>query len=731
MSEIVVEPFESNERSNQLHIGPTYIGFEQRVAPAAARAKLRVDSQVILRKCLRGFELDGTNTGLVVGQVQSGKTMSYEALICLARDNGYALVVVISGISTILQDQGRGRLAEDLSKAAPGAWHFLDNPSREDASSQRILESLQSDWQDEDIPLRRRRTAVISVLKNHRHLAKLATLLDTLDWQGTQVLIVDDEADQASFNVSPRRPDGSTTYRTLMGLRRVFPNFSFVQYTATPQAPLLISIADSLSPRYVHVLDPGDGYTGGEVFFRENSPLVRTLPVSDIVSASANSVDIPQSLVEASRLFYLGLAIALQDNDFSDCRSMLIHPSQGTDLHERYVQWSEQLRRTWHEVFDTRRQNPEDFADLLSSFEISRQDLLETVDHVPPLNDLVPYIKLALSKTNVMEMNTRRTQGTPRVPWTDFSGFVLVGGQALDRGFTVRGLTVTYMPRGLGVGNADTVQQRARFFGYKAEYLGFCRVYLEPELRDAFTLYVDHEKDVRARLKVVQENDQPLSEWRRAFILDPSMRPTRQAVLRSGFVADKLSDAWFFDRRPAHDPAALTHSQQLVGTFVSKLITTPVGSFEAGSQQRHRVAHDVSLRDAIELLAQIPSVDEGISMAMTGLLIQLEHALDELGEDLCDVYLIRPGSKTVRSLRADGLTIKALFQGRSPGREERYPGDTAFLTPDRVTLQVHSVDLDSPSGVVAEDVPMIAVWVPARLAEGWYVQNLGAARRFR
>ncbi len=57
----------------------------------------------------------------------------------------------------------------------------------------------------------------------------------------------------------------------------------------------------------------------------------------------------------------------------------------------------------------------------------------------------------------------------------------------MDRGFTVKGLTVTYMPRGLGEGNADTVQQRARFFGYKESYLGYCRVRLERKFESPLT----------------------------------------------------------------------------------------------------------------------------------------------------------------------------------------------------------------------------------------------------
>lgn len=722
MSEVIVHQLPGDESAG-IAVGATYMGFESRVAPVTARTKLRSDSVEILSRFQEKPVSDSGVTGLVVGQVQSGKTMSYEGLTCLARDNGIALVLVISGISTLLLEQGKGRLGDDLSKAMPGAWHFLVNPTTEDGSSRRILESLREDWLDEDIPATRRRTAVVSVLKNHRHLTNLGALLESLDWEGLKVLIIDDEADQAGLNTNRRTPTGSTTYRRLVELRKVFPDFYYAQYTATPQAPLLINIADVLSPRFVRVLDPGEGYTGGERFFDEDTVYVKTIPASEIVQASSIPVDVPSSFVEASRIFYLGLAVALFDNDFKGCRSMLIHPSQGTVLHELYVQWSEGLRRAWHGVVDQRHVNPEDFEDLLMQFEPARQELLKTNGSIPPLLDLVAHLKLALSKTNVMEMNTR-SGGTPRVPWDDFYGFVLVGGQALDRGFTVNGLTVTYMPRGLGVGNADTVQQRARFFGYKEDYIGLCRIYLESDLVNAFIDYVSHEKDIRRRLKKVEEDGSSLADWRRAFILDPSMRPTRQAVLRSGFIAESISDEWFTDIKPAHDSDSLRLRQQIVGDFVNSLefVDLPI---EAGSglSQQHSYAHNVSLRRVIEMLSLVPSVDENMSMRSTGLLIQLEQALDEMGEEFCDVYRIRPHTRTERSLRNDGMTIKALFQGRNSSARSRYDGDAAFGSGDRVSLQIHSIDLKVGDTTVAEAVPILPVWIPARVAAGSYVQR--------
>ena len=120
-------------------------------------------------------------------------------------------------------------------------------------------------------------------------------------------------------------------------------------------------------------------------------------------------------------------------------------------------------------------------------------------------------LRLAFRRTRVLEVNAR-VRRTPPVDWRGAYGWILVGGQAMDRGFTVEGLTVTYMPRGIGVGNADTVQQRARFFGYKRSYLGYCRLYLEQRTLSAFQSYVEHEEDIRRQLEAIQQANRPLNE---------------------------------------------------------------------------------------------------------------------------------------------------------------------------------------------------------------------------
>ena len=118
----------------------------------------------------------------------------------------------------------------------------------------------------------------------------------------------------------------------------------------------------------------------------------------------------------------------------------------------------------------------------------------------------------------------------------------------MDRGFTIRELSVTYMPRGAGIGNADTIQQRARFFGYKRNYLGHCRLFLETDALDAFRAYVIHEEEMRKELITLQASGKPLSDWKRRFILDSDLKPCRANVIEHDYGRGNFADDWFFPR---------------------------------------------------------------------------------------------------------------------------------------------------------------------------------------
>src|SRR5262249_18849357 len=158
-----------------------------------------------------------------------------------------------------------------------------------------------------------------------------------------------------------------------------------------------------------------------------------------------------------------------------------------------------------------------------------------------------------------------------------------------------------YMPRGIGVGNADTVQQRARFFGYKRSYFGFCRVYLEQGTLTAFQSYVEHEEDIRAQLAQFRDNGRPLNDWKRDFVLDFAMRRCRHNVLEFDYMRGRFADDWFAPRVVLVSNGVLQANRDAVTIFIQTIVfEDDHGHPDRTDIQRHQVSRDIPLRAAME-----------------------------------------------------------------------------------------------------------------------------------
>lgn len=704
--------------------------FLEHVVPEVSRDNVRDAAASILGRGVSPADGAGQDTGLVVGYVQSGKTMSFETAAALARDNGFQMVIIVAGTSNPLLDQSTGRIRRDLRLDDPDrarSWIHFQNPERDDSTVQTLRDAF-DDWRDDDTPDEYKMTVLVTVLKHHRRLGNLTELLRAVGMQGIPVLIIDDEADQASLNTEVAQGEESTTYRRLMALRDSLPLHSYLQYTATPQAPLLVSIVDSLSPNFVEVLTPGDSYVGGHDFFVTNPGLVRTIPTADVPTNANPLPEPPDSLLEALRIFMVGVAVGLMQDGNRGNRSMLVHPSHLTAQHQEYYNWVRDIFEEWKRILGLPDPDP-DKQELVEELRGAYEDLLQTVgNNLPPFSELAPTFRFAFRRTRLLEVNARGGR-TPEVDWGSAYGWILVGGQAMDRGFTVEGLTVTYMPRGIGVGNADTVQQRARFFGYKRSYLGFCRVYLEQGTHRAFERYVEHEEDMRRQLEDIRDRRLSLNDWKRAFVLDNALRPCRHNVLEFDYIRGRFSDDWVAPRVVLPTDSVLQANRQTVSGFLeATAFVCDEGHPDRTDTQRHEVARDLSLRDVMErLLIPLRITSSRDSQQITGLLLQLSRALESDPDELCTVYRMSPATGRERGIDQSG-EVTNLFQGQAPvnppaRRGEVYPGDRAIRENGQVTVQIHTLDLTRDGAVVCENVPVPAVWVPARLATGWINQD--------
>jgi hypothetical protein len=654
--------------------------------------------------------------------------MSFTTVAALARDNSYPVVIVITGISNPLLAQSTRRLEQDLRLQDNRKWRLFRNPKVEDRQS---IADVLAAWRDPRLADHRRKTVLITVLKSTTNLRNLNRVLQQLDLGTMPVLVIDDEADQAGMNTRAGQGGQSTTYQRLVTLRQNLPHHAYLQYTATPQAPLLINIIDVLSPRFVELLTPGDDYVGGETFFEQNTDLVRVIPAAEIPSRANPLQDVPPSLLVALRLFFLGVAAGFalghdQERGRRN-RSMLVHPSRETMGHSQFYHWITQIRQQWLDVLALPENDPERAA-FLSLFRPQYDDLLATTPGLPDFDALARELEYSIRQTMLLEVNARPI--TPQPDWKDSYPWILVGGQAMDRGFTVEGLTVTYMPRDMGVGNADTIEQRARFFGYKRRYLGLCRVFLEVSVRDAFRFYVEHERDIRNRLQKHRDIGRPLSEWRRAFFLDNGLQPTRRQVLDLDYRQDTVSDDWFWPKVPHGTDELLDANRKTIAEFIrQRNWSDSPGDARRTPDQVHLITENVSLRQAYEtLLYPLRLTEERDSQFFTGLLLQLDAYLLDHPNVTCTIYQMSKGKTRLRSVN-DDQEIPTLFQGANYAdaahKDMVYPGDERERDVQGVTIQIHTLQVRQKDRgpLIADNVPTVAVWIPQSMAKEWLVQE--------
>ncbi len=685
------------------------------------------------------------NCQLVVGEVQSGKTTSFTALIASARDHGFPIIIVLAGTKLPLLEQTKERLRKDLQADGNGginAWLFLEKvKARKRQSNLEELKKSLEYWNNPNVPSDFKQTVIIPILKHRDYLNEVKELLSELrpvfDISNFPILIVDDEGDQASLNLNWASGEESTTYAAIHRLRDNIPRHSYVMYTATPQGPLLISIADTLSPDSVTLLESGEDYVGGEELFSEDSTFPRTIPEAEFVHLfpdNPHGAPCPITLKQSLAYFVLAMYLA-QKRGNPKPLSMLIHPSYKKAVHKIYEKWTTEVINSWklnlsddsEEIFD---------YELTTFFKGAEDDLRSTVDF-PSDWDLRVVLKELPFWMNYIEIrvsNSDRDAVTPS-DWKKKPAWILIGGNQLDRGYTVEKLAVTYMPRSLGVGNADTLQQRGRFFGYKKPFQDLLRGWFFYEAIDAYQKYVEHEKSIRESLAEYDRNSKGLKEWRRRFLLDPAFRPVRQQVI-SLKIAQKRVGNWkqqmlFSEGLQKYAKPALERVYEIA---LSAGITQMPNDLRLNQNRKNYFA-EITKEQAFEILTDWPMSPENR--------IELDDIIWALGlpesyDNLQGVNLVlmdwdpSENRQASRERRMTGGRIQAgidieqalinnLFQGPDTASGDIYPGDDKMLFEEKLTIQVHKV-VPKVEERLNPPVAAIAVLVPRHIA-GFVVET--------
>jgi len=687
---------------------------------------LSKETTLILSDCIDPSGKDGVNTGLVIGYVQSGKTLSFTSLTALARDNDYRLVILLAGTTNNLVEQSFKRLKDDLNTDATREWKLFSTQQKGFQQSELTRVDMElSKWRRGN---KRARTILIISMKQHQHIENLSTLLSNSELSDVPTLIIDDEGDQAGINTKAKRDEESTTYARIMELRKLFPHHSYLLYTATPQAPLLISRIDRLSPDFGRVLTPGTKYVGGQDFFVEgDNKFIKLIPVNDVPDKNDPPTSPPESLITALRDYFVGVAIGLlEEDDFNgNNRSMMIHPAVPKDEHLMFARWVKQTKESWSIIL--RDESHDDYSELVASFESSANDLFKTYETEFTFKDVLQVLFDAIEETAVEELNTREKNRIPSVDWNGEYSWILVGGIGLDRGFTVEGLTVSYMPRSTGVGNADNIQQRARFFGYKRSYLGLCRIYLTDENIHAFTDYVKHEEFIRKSIRTHLEQGKTLKEWRRTYFLDKDLKPTRSSVILLEMYFSRGRQGWIVPDHPFEDPEIVAENREVADSIISDFSFQQYA--EPGWTDKQIVpafSDNIKLAELLTKLAILRYKSADDNLQHSALLLGLERLVSEQPDMECSFYALSgpwSGVNASRTLnKSTPAKVNNLFQGKNDNTN--YPGARALASTKQITFLLHRYDINTPDkSKTIKDVPILTVHVPDHLVERVWIEK--------
>ena len=452
--------------------------------------------------------------GLVIGEVQSGKTANYLGLIARAADAGYKVIIVIAGIHNVLRSQTQQRVNEGFVGLDPVTKAPIGVGLNADYPHPKTLTNLDSDFNSrtakitywklraEDRPL------VLVIKKNVSTLESLLGWLRDLNApdggriMSVPMLMIDDEADHASINTNKPETDPTRTNALIRDLLRLFARSCYVGYTATPFANIFINpdiyaggSYDDLYPKdFVYCLSSPSNYFGPDtVFLRDQDSRTVTVPIADCEEQLPvqHKQDhylrrLPDSLIRAINQFIVARAIRNLRGQAGQHCSMMINVSRFTCIQDRVRDLVYEYTQKVKEAIQVNYAMP----DENSGQNPYMRDLRHTLEQdyaacgigwsrvKGALHDAAKPIQIVLingPSPDRLEFDKYAAGGRGL-------SVIAVGGLSLSRGLTLEGLCVSYVYRNTRM--YDTLMQMGRWFGYRTGYQDLCRVHLSQDAID-------------------------------------------------------------------------------------------------------------------------------------------------------------------------------------------------------------------------------------------------------
>lgn len=654
--------------------------------------------------------------GMVVGHVQSGKTANYTGLICKAADAGYKLIVVIAGIHNNLRNQTQLRIDEGfvgrdsarlLSNRDDPAQKFIgvgrfDKSRRPATFTSSIKDFSKLMATGVGVPLQDLKEPVVFVIKKNS-----STLKNLIEWLtehnaksgntsiDAPMLLIDDEADNASINLKKSNEEASRINGQIRELLKIFDRSCYIGYTATPFANIFIDpkSADEmrgadLFPRdFIVSLDPPSNYFGAtRVFIDDAESIIRhiddnqvTLPLTHRKEFPVTSL--PASLCQAIRAFLVARAIRLARGQLNKHSSMLVNASRFTGIQR-------QLRNEIHAFVDKIRASVRVNGALSQEKACKDAEIaalhsvwLEEYSSVHPEWSTIQALLLeSVAPVKVVEVNSN-SSGALNYTDHDKSGLniIAVGGFSLSRGLTLEGLTVSYFLRNSMM--YDTLMQMGRWFGYRSGYEDLCRVWMPEEAEGWYAHIAESIEELRDELRLMEAANATPEQFGLKVRSHPdTLIVTARNKMGSSerFVVSIGLAKKFIETTPLkRDPTSLNSNRKAALRFVAKLKTSGRSLTENARISGGHLLQDIPASLIIEFISEFQNHQGSMLTETAPIRLYIE---DRMETELAKWDVLFAGLKECDALglHDSSLGVRINCQRRSPGN--RSDKNTLYIT---------------------------------------------------
>jgi hypothetical protein len=441
---------------------------------------------------IRTFSFRDHITGLLLGNVQSGKTSQIFGLISVAADEGFSVFIFLTTDNVYLHEQTFRRAL-------------------------RSLETFEICGEDDELRFfesKIRKPVIIILKKNTRVLQRWKNnIASSKRCEGRPIFIIDDEGDAASLNTKINDQDQSAINRHLEETKKLANSSIYLQVTATPQSLLLQAAQSGWKPSFIHYFSPGKNYLGGDFFYCDPpSPCIRHTRENELDDLRDSGRPITDGLRLSLLSFLIAGAHSLLSKQSEVC-NFLVHPSVRIRDHESVaIKLGEYLNEMLLAVSED--ESGIILKDSWDDLKITKKDLLS-------FDEIHLFIKQLLNEERIKLEVMNSKGGLPKEYLKGMN--IIVGGNSLGRGVTFPVLQTVYYCRTAKAPQADTFWQHCRMFGYDRDP-DLMRIFLPPSL---LKLFIELNSSNRALLAQVS-NGNPDDI---VLLYDPKIKPTRPNVV--------------------------------------------------------------------------------------------------------------------------------------------------------------------------------------------------------